>query len=442
MAERSYVSAAFFVEELRAMIPEALVDLDALIHVCRDPRSRAYVSESVGSYRVGAYRAAIVTLWVAVVFDFVHKLQELEMSGDAKAHAILEEFRKYQSAADVRSSWEFERKVLERAWKEFELLSRHEYEDLERLFIDRNRCAHPAMNAGDDAYAPSAELARLHIRNAVIHLLQHPPVQGQAALDRLRAEVLSEYFPITVEAAIQHFKHGPLGRPRAALVRNFALANLKHLLGPEIKPPAAPRFIAALGALREMQREIVESAINEKTSLLVRSALLDGRQRNVLRILRYMRDLWPFLEGDLQATLIRYVEAIPSTAVVIELPMSFDCPELLAAGLRRLASATEEELGKIAAARPRVEMIDRAIDLYSQSNDFATANQRAESLILPLMPLLQKDAIVRIVAAAGVNGQIELSNRWKKVRDALRELKVMGEVEFDALLTEHDLAGG
>lgn len=423
-----------------SVTPEALVDLDALIYLCRDVRSRAYVAEAVGSYRAGAYRAAIVTLWVAVVFDFIHKLQELELTGDAKAHTILEEFRKFQLAADVKASWDFERKVLERSWKEFELVSRHEFEDLERLLADRNRCAHPAMSTGDDVYAPSAELARLHIRNAVLHLLQHPPVQGQAALDRLRAEVMSEYFPTTVDAAVLHFKQGPLVRPRAALIRNFALANIKHLLGPELILPAASRFIAALGALREMHPAVFEATMTEKLSVLVRGALLEGRARSVLRILRRLRGLWEFLEVDVQGTLIRYVDSLPKSALPVELPMAFDIGELVAAAQRRVNSATEEELVAVVAKRPRKEMLARAITLYGESGSYDEANERAKALILPMVPFMDRDAVKKIIELAGGNGEIEDSFRWKKVVEAMKQIEVVPEVEFDELLKAHGLS--
>jgi hypothetical protein len=420
--------------------PEALVDLDVLVQLCRDARSRVYVAEAVGSYRAGAYRAAIVTIWVAVVFDFIHKLQELELTGDAKAKVILEEFRKSQALSDVKASWEFERKVPERAWKEFELLSPHEFEDLSRLLEHRNRCAHPSMSSGDDSYAPSAELARLHIRNAVINLLQHPPVQGQAALARLQAEVLSEYFPKKIDAAVEHFKQGPLARPRSSLVRNFTLATVKHILGPDLSIRSAPRFIAALGAVKEMQLATFEVTMTDKLSALVRTALLDGRARSALRILRGLRFLWSFLESDVQGMITRYVEAIPTAALPIELPMALDCQSLAVAAQRRLSDATEEELAAVAARRARKEMLPRVIEIYAGSGSFDRANERAESLVIPLVPVMDRDAVERIVAAAGENDQIANSFRWKKVVDAMRQLEVMPEAEFDELLKKHGLA--
>lgn len=421
------------------MRPDALADLDTLVLVCRDLRSRAYISEAVGSYRANAFRAAIVTTWVAVVFDFIHKLGELEMTGDKRAKTILDEFRKCQAAADVKASWEFERNVLDRAL-ELELITRHEHEDLTRLLADRNRCAHPALNTGDEAYSPSAELARLHIRNAVLHLLQHQPVQGLAAMERLKLEVLSDYFPTKIEDAVEHFRRGPLQRPREALVRNFAVANLKHLLGPDLAVAAAPRFIAALGALREMHRDVVEAVMRERLTVLARSAIADGRWRAVLRLLKRLADVWPYLEEDVRSNLSRYVDALPAAALPIELPMALDCNELRSNALDRITKLTEQELADIIAKSQRREFVDRALEFYSDSGSFDKANTRAKTLIIPLTAVMSAKHVKRTIEACGNNGEIKHSFQCKKVIDALRQRKLLPDQDFETLLVENGLS--
>jgi hypothetical protein len=45
-------------------------------------RARSYLREAVDCYNAGLYRAAIVTTWVAVVFDLIEKIRELALSGD------------------------------------------------------------------------------------------------------------------------------------------------------------------------------------------------------------------------------------------------------------------------------------------------------------------------------------------------------------------------
>src|SRR5690606_36378916 len=89
-------------------------------------------------------------------------------------------------------------------------------------------------------YQPASELARCHVVNAVTHLLQHGPAQGKAAMDRLLSELEQNYFPKSVDELVVHLEHGPLGRPRASLVRNFVIVLLKRYFA---EPPEAPESV-------------------------------------------------------------------------------------------------------------------------------------------------------------------------------------------------------
>lgn len=50
---------------------ESLSDIEALSLRCRSDQSKAYISEALKCYKGGAYRAAIVTTWIAIVFDLI-----------------------------------------------------------------------------------------------------------------------------------------------------------------------------------------------------------------------------------------------------------------------------------------------------------------------------------------------------------------------------------
>ena len=132
-----------------------------------------------------------------------------------------------------------------RLWSDVDLFSA----SLERLQADRNRCAHPSLTSDDKAYTPSAELARLHLHSAVTHLLQHPPVQGKYALDRLTQEIDSDYFPSTAQDAQVAFASGPLRKPRESLVRNLVIVLTKSLLQDKPNDKRRMRLSAALVAV-------------------------------------------------------------------------------------------------------------------------------------------------------------------------------------------------
>ncbi len=54
-----------------------LTDLDELVLTVRDKVSLSYILEAVNTYRAGAYRAAIVSTWIAVSYDIIAKIREL-----------------------------------------------------------------------------------------------------------------------------------------------------------------------------------------------------------------------------------------------------------------------------------------------------------------------------------------------------------------------------
>lgn len=193
------------------MPQEGLSDLDELVIRCRSLAARTYIAEAVACYKAGAYRASIVAAWIAATYDFLAKLRELEMAGDANARQQLETFEKARASGNIKASLEFERQLVDTAQTQFELLSPIEALDIRRLLEDRNRCAHPSMSSAFEPYDPSAELARSHIRNVVVHLLQQAPVQGKAALERIVADIQSEYFPLNNKQAVEFFKTWPFG---------------------------------------------------------------------------------------------------------------------------------------------------------------------------------------------------------------------------------------
>src|ERR1700760_2978186 len=99
----------------------SLVDLDDLILRCRDEAARSALREAVACYRAGAFRSCVVSTWNAVVFDFLHKLRELELAGDSQAKTKLAEFEAIRlgGEAKLKEALDFERTVLDEASKKF-----------------------------------------------------------------------------------------------------------------------------------------------------------------------------------------------------------------------------------------------------------------------------------------------------------------------------------
>lgn len=413
---------------------ERLSDLDELILRCRTTQAKLYISEAVACYRAGAFRACIVATWVAIVFDFIHKLRELEISGDNNAKQKLMEFEQIHQADDLKGSMLFEREMLSLAKNDFELISQQEFEDLSRLHADRHRCAHPSMNSSEDVYQPSGELARYHLRNAVTHLLQNPPLQGRAALARLCQEVESPYFPVDNEAALLYFSSGVLSHPRNVLVRNFVIVLIKQLLLGNLDSNGAKRYFAALTAVRKMHYSITELTFYEKINDIARS-VPDDQLVKVFLFLQNSSDVWRFLKDDVKSKLIEYVKNAPIDNRPTIIPIALDIQELRIFAMEEVKKSSDKELLELIEKAKRPEYVDRALELYCTSSSWRTANNRT-GLITSLASILTNEQIERVMRTRLTSQALENSYDYKYIIYALEDSGRLSREEIYELQTK------
>lgn len=414
----------------------ALEDLDELTLRCRDERARLYIAEAVSSYRAGAFRSAIVASWIAVCFDVIEKLRELALAGDKEAEKQVQDLDSTRRTGDLSRALKFERELLEVAKDKFELISPLEYIDLERLQADRNRCAHPSLTSDDKAYTPSAELARLHIHSAVTHLLQHPPVQGKFALDRLVQEVESEYFPTAAKDARIAFASGPLRRPRESLVRNLVIVFAKTVVRDKPDYKRRMRLTAALHAIHELHPQPYSAALAERLSPLFR-AIPDNDLSAGTAFLQHVTDSWQFLEADIQQRLQNYVRELPSTSLEdVEFLLKYTPLQIQAR--QRVAVATKKELGEAMFWDMPSEVADRFIGLYLASATFDEANSWAKKMFAHTDDFTA-DHVRCILIGAGKNGQVNGSFQVGPLINNLRGKKRVAQDEFEKLLRENGL---
>lgn len=413
-----------------------LTDLDELILHCRNDRAKAYVREAVASYRAGAFRASIVATWIAVCFDFIEKLQELALAGDKEAENQVGELEKTRASGDVARALKFERDLLIAARDKFELISPLEFIDLSRLQEDRNRCAHPSLVAEGEAYSPSAELARLHIKSAVISVLQHPPAQGKYALERLLKEVASDYFPIKFEDAKDVLSTGPLKRPRDSLVRNFVVVLLKTHLLVTNNYKYKRRISAALKAAASLHPGPFNAALAEKLSPLFRQ-VEDKALYSTFSFFDQVPDVWQFLAVDVRQRLNNYVIGMPIEDIDY-IAGALQSIHLKESAEKRIKKATRKELAETIFFDLPSQVGDRFVDIYLDSQSFDQANSWAKHMIVHASDF-SADHVRRLLQNASNNDQILGSFEFGALVSALRKRKILPTHEFEALLNNHGL---
>lgn len=365
---------------------DEVLDIDDLILKCRSRQSKIHIEEASICFRAGAYRAAIVLTWIAVVYDLVDKIREIDLIGDAKARDFLRKFENIQEAISrddpdaLKRSLEFERSILKAARDEFELLSTNEMNDLERLQIDRHRCAHPSMNSTSDPYRPSADLARLHLRNSLFCVLIQPPVQGKAAFERVKRELSSEYFPDNLDEAVTALRGGPLSRPRAVLVAQTIHYSIVEFVNSNNSKLPLSKYLIAVNALVAMHPESARPALQKAINRLIRDSH-DSHLGCLLAALCYVDGIWHTLHSSEKSKIKSFIRSSKDLFNLDFLDQIRQIHELAPLVDLRVSKANEDEMKMIVANGAGHLVIDKIVDFYCECKNFGAANYVFETFV-------------------------------------------------------------
>lgn len=423
---------------------ERLADLDELTLRCRTPQAQIYITEAVAAYRAGAFRACIVATWIAVVFDVIDKIREIAVTGDKAGKEWLDRFEKIQDQINrddpkaLEQALRFERDILEIARDNFELLDHLQYGDLMRLREDRHRCAHPTFHKIEIPYQPSAETVRSHLRNAIVHLLQHQPVQGKAALEKLKALVNSEYFPGEPEKIRAQLLESPLARPTDALVRNFVDMLMFGFFEPDNALYRKQKVAFTLLVTVEMHRGIAQDRFS--TQLRKCATHLQDDKLDLLVGMVSVTESWAALDGPTHDKLREFVLRGPLDQVGRTLPYGAKIEGLRESVSLRIQKSSADDLEKIVQLGIGEEAIPRAVQLYSEARDWVQANKLTDKIVLPLLPKMKRENIEAIIRApkekkADLPGSHGFNIFLKRVVDD----KIMESVELLTLLRQNNL---
>ena len=401
-----------------------LIDLDELILKVRDQLSRRYYKEAIRSYQAGVYRAAIISTWIAVVYDIISKIRELQTQGDKAANKFITDLDKAVTNNTIPHLQAIEQGILETARDGFELLSKTEYEDFRRLMDDRHRCAHPAFNEDNALFEPTAELVRAHLRHAVLHLLQHKPVQGNSALLRIQGDILRDSFPTEAEAAQRFLESKYLNRAKDALVRNLVSVMLKPLLRQNVPELIGKEYnaINTLLAVRSTHREIYNQVVEQKVNPLVDS-LDDSKLANLIGLIGADRQIWDQLSEANKLRVKSFIQSefpVDDTVLVLMAAKAVDeLREKFIAGLTGLSAERQIE---IIGTYPDPLFDQMAPKLYSElSYSYLKAKELAQKVILPMIPYFSPSGIINVLEAVRNNDQIRNAAATPQIIEKLFE---------------------
>jgi hypothetical protein len=381
----------------------SLGDLEELVLSCRNEDGRGYIAEAVACYKAGAYRACIVSAWIAVVYDLLAKIRELALSGDQAAQVIVDDLSKWQpgiSSGDmsaIKSSLDLERTIVNVANDQFGFFEGMQLIDLERLHADRNRCAHPTYQGTEQPYAPSAELARAHLVHAVRHVLSQAPVQGKAAAAQIIRIVESSFFPTDVDKAKVQFKSAGLDRARESLIRAIVDQLVFGYL--EGMPPlkGRPQTACAVRAIAEMYPEICEPRIRRALNSICRR-VADTELVFFIGLQKSYSQMWSLLETDNRTRLSEVVRQCTDDIAQHAIPICVEISELQDVCRERLSRLGYKELGFTAQQSKHPIIVKAAVDLYCSSKSWDRANANYHALE-PLLSVLTEAEIRRILTA-------------------------------------------
>ena len=398
--------------------------------VGRGAAGRGFLEESITCYKAGAYRACVVSTWIALVYDFIEKFRELSLAGDTKAKKLVQEFERIQQARDVTAALKFEREMLDIAKDSYEFISPQEHTELKRLFEDRNRFGHPNLNHAAEVLRATPELARSHLRAAVEHVMSRPPVQGKAALSAIQAAVDSPYFPRVIDDAVVALSSTPLKRAKSGAVRDFFLGAVRSLFAEKLDVEAFERRLVAAQACQQMHREVVDLVIRERME-----DLLDRTDDAHLGYLIVGVVKFDSLRKKISAALKLRLEAYIRQLKTAELPVLNFASELdfLAQSVQgRLETVTSSELRDFvqrAARAPSRPVIEKALVLLENSKSWDSSNAVCAVLAERMLPGLTEDDSKRVLASAA-NGEVKWAFSYPALVEKILDLGLINKAQI------------
>lgn len=421
------------------MIERGVSDFEELVLKCISKQGKMYIQESIKCYKAGAYRASIVNSWIALVFDLIDKIRELTLSGDGTAKSLLQKFENFQEQIQrgnnqaLTSALEFEREIIQTVNQNLEFFNAQELVDLERLRKDRHRCAHPSFNEFDEPYIPSAEQARIHIRNVIEYVLSQPPVQGKSAINSVIQQISSSYFPKERDKAYEQLINSPLKNAKQSLQRGVVDTLLFSYFDSSHKLYFNSNVITALQALLNIDYQLVWDRIMIQLEKIF-SNVDDEDFSSFLLLSIKLDNILSSLSQSVTDKANRYITTAPVENLFNIFEYSNANKLLQESSKDRLKSLDAKSLNKVLKiSKPDECILNSAVNIYISSGTWDEANTNYQLVISPLINFLEEKHI-KVIFMAASDGSADL--KGSHGFDELLDLLIVREIVDNKRLGE------
>lgn len=415
---------------------------EEMIVRCVDDDAKVHVREAVRCYETGAYRAAIVSAYVSVCFDLIAKMRGLAIDGDTVADGLVQQLDRLQeqqlkgNSQAIKGLLEFERNLLEDFRDKFDFFGHQEFEELSRLRADRNRCAHPTFFHGAQPYSPPAELARLHIRSALTHVLMQPARQGKAALANLRKVIVSPFFPKMLDDAVVRLRGTEIGNARDPLVRAFV--DDLAFGWPDAANPYHHNHnvLVAMEALVNLHRPIALPRLTTSIQKLAMSGVLDAVRFSAALTLR-VQEAGEQIDDATQVVLKTWLEGDTSDDKGLAVRLALQIAWWRDSALEVLRTLSADQLDGLTELPP--EMITRGAQLYALATDWNEANTLAASVAIPYADRYTVADITMVLEASNNGADLRGSHGFREFIELLYDNNPITDAELEALMDQFHL---
>lgn len=408
------------------------------------PKTREYFKEVLSSYANGNYRSAVVMLYSIAICDLLFKLQELyDLYDDSIAKTILDAVsREKNNDSKTKSSWEKE--LIDKIYKNTELLDDKAYSDICHLYDHRNFSAHPALNQNYELISPSRETAIAEIKNTLDNILTKPPIFAKKIIDMLTEDLAEKQSIFKGQKhELEEYLHRKYYSRMSDNMKKQTFRSLWKLCFclPEDENCNKNRLInrKAMEILYPEIREIGDFITSDK---MFENVSRDEKcQGHLCIFLSFFPEIYKNLMSDVKLQLEEFIESEPDANLV-----SWFTSNNKKTHLERMHSiAHNTDKNPTYGAKTLMHMrnmyidaglikeyIDFCIDYFGTSKSFDDANKRFATAIRPNLELFCREQFIAIIRAINDNDQIYNRNACKDTDNEIvkHSKDVLGE-SFD-----------